>query len=90
MNYKERTRLAYNVLAEEYSRKFAEHTTAFLGSHIQAFMEALPPCGRIVDLGCGPGLHALEFQRNDFEVLCVDFSEKMVQICLDKGLNCRF
>src|SRR3989344_6498613 len=87
MSYKQETRDAYNKLASEFSQKFKEHAGNFLGGHIQAFMDALPPCGKIVDLGCGPGIHAAEFQRNDFEVLCVDFSEEMVKICQEKGLN---
>lgn len=40
----------------------------------------LAPGARILDVGCGPGRHALEFARRGFEVVGVDISERFVAL----------
>ena len=35
---------------------------------------------RILDVGCGPGRHALEFARRGFDVVGVDISERFIQL----------
>ena len=39
---------------------------------------ALAPGMRLLDIGCGPGRHALEMARRGFRVTGVDFTEKFV------------
>jgi SAM-dependent methyltransferase len=41
---------------------------------------SLPYGARILDVGCGPGRHALEFGRRGFEVVGVDISERFVEM----------
>jgi SAM-dependent methyltransferase len=40
----------------------------------------LPPGARILDVGCGPGRHALEFARRGISVVGVDISERFVEL----------
>ena len=45
----------------------------------QLLMEAFSRPGRLVDLGCGTGRHALEFAARGFDVLGVDLSREMLR-----------
>lgn len=42
---------------------------------------------RVLDLGSGPGHQAVYLQNHSCQVTCVDLSEEMVSICLEKGLE---
>lgn len=44
----------------------------------QVLLEHFPQPGRLVDLGCGTGRHALEFATRGFDVLGVDLSREML------------
>jgi SAM-dependent methyltransferase len=41
---------------------------------------------RILDVGCGPGRHALEFARRGYKVVGVDISERFIQLGNDAAL----
>lgn len=86
MDYKEETREAYNRYSTIFEKKFGEHFELRVKREADLFIRALPG-KRIVDLGCGPGNHAEYFAEQGLDVLCVDFSEEMVRICREKGLN---
>jgi len=47
------------------------------------------PGGKVLDLGCGRGEFLDLLQKNGIEGIGVDGNGQMVDICLDKGLNCR-
>ena len=38
----------------------------------------LPPNGRVLDVGCGPGRHSLEFARRGFRPVGIDIAEQNV------------
>ncbi len=44
-----------------------------------AVSRELPPGGRLLDLGCGTGLDAVEFARRGFEVVATDWSAQMIE-----------
>lgn len=44
----------------------------------QVLLEQFPTPGRLIDLGCGTGRHALEFATRGFDVLGVDLSREML------------
>ena len=43
--------------------------------------------GKILDVGCGAGSHALYLQENDFEVLAIDISANAIETCKLRGIN---
>jgi len=43
--------------------------------------------GRVLDVGCGAGRHALYLQAQGFEVLGVDVSPLAIQVCQARGLQ---
>ena len=44
--------------------------------------------GRILDVGCGPGRHALWLQEQGFNVTGIDTSPGVVQVARERG--CRY
>jgi SAM-dependent methyltransferase len=48
---------------------------------------ALLPGKRVLDLGAGSGPHAAYFQSHGLDVLCIDLSHGMVDLCRKKGLK---
>ena len=43
--------------------------------------------GRVLDIGCGPGRHALELQRRGLEVVAIDPSPKTVAVARARGVR---
>ncbi|GIV44684.1 MAG: hypothetical protein KatS3mg035_1807 [Bacteroidia bacterium] len=43
--------------------------------------------GKILDIGCGGGKHAIHFQNLGYEVIGMDNSPLALQVCLDRGLK---
>lgn len=84
-NYKHITKEFYNRNASRYEEK---HSTLFKQQkkEVEQFLKLLKG-KRILDLGCGPGDHALHFKQLGFEVKAVDYSEKMIEIAKSKGVD---
>lgn len=63
--------------AEEYlAESFTKNTPAEADFLIEVC--ALSPGARVLDIGCGPGRHALELARRGFFVTGVDFTERFL------------
>lgn len=43
--------------------------------------------GKILDVGCGAGSHALYLQQKGFEVTAIDISEKAIETCKLRGIK---
>ena len=43
--------------------------------------------GKVLDIGCGAGRHALHLQKNSFDVTGIDLSPLAVQVCKLRGLK---
>ena len=69
----------FDLHAEHYlENEFTQHTVAEVDFIIANL--PLPQNGRILDVGCGPGRHAIELARRGYEVTAIDFSEKMIEL----------
>ncbi len=51
---------------------------------LQAFIDAVPAGGRVLDLGCGPGNSAAMMQEADLIADAMDASAEMVRVARDK------
>jgi SAM-dependent methyltransferase len=40
---------------------------------------------RVLDMGCGTGIHSIELARRGYEVLGVDLSQKMIEVAREKS-----
>ena len=87
MSVDERTVALYDARASEYASRFGKVDAPSKSQAI--FLERLPEGGRILDLGCGPGMSALKFQKAGFEVDPVDASEGMIAVAREAGLPAR-
>lgn len=76
-NITQQNKIAYNYLAETYAKEWSNKPDIQLAD---TFIGFLSPSARILDVGCGPGQYSLYFYKHGFEVIGVDFSEKMVSI----------
>ena len=70
----------YNQIANEFS-----HTRYRPWSCVEKFMDDIPSNSIIGDIGCGNGKNMV--YRNDCLNYGCDFSNKLVNICIDKSLN---
>ena len=43
--------------------------------------------GRVLDIGCGAGRHALYFQDQGHEVVAIDISPLAIQVCHERGVR---
>ena len=84
--YKEETIKAYNQFSEYYDQKFEGHFAERVKDKADEFVALLEPGAKVLDLGSGPGHHALYLQQQGLDVLCVDLSSKMVLRCRQQGL----
>jgi len=45
--------------------------------------------GKILDLGCGRGEFLELLEKNGIDAVGIDINDQMIDICLEKGLNCK-
>jgi ubiquinone/menaquinone biosynthesis C-methylase UbiE len=76
----------YNKMSEEYDKETADFWDRFPEEVFKYFIEHCKG-KRILDLGSGPGRDALILKEIGFDVICLDASQKMVEICQSKGLQ---
>ena len=80
----------YNWLRDDGFRQ--EESIAFYFAPLhewkQAELDALQHVrGRVLDVGCGAGKHALEFQRRGLEVTGIDVSPGALTVCRERGVT---
>jgi len=68
-----------NTLSDGASRKpdSVNRITDFILSHTK-------PAGRLLDLGCGPGLYTSRFSDNGYQVTGIDFNEASIEYAAEK------
>jgi SAM-dependent methyltransferase len=81
---KEQLKQSYdNSVDERNSMKTSDWKT----TEMDHFFSLLNPGNAVLDLGSGPGQHALYLQGKGLDVTCIDLSESMVESCLSKHLK---
>ncbi len=77
---KEITRESYDKVAKEWS---AEHFLPACPNNmldeIATFTKYVKPGRFVLDVGCGPGKHAIELVKAGFELTGIDFSKSMIK-----------
>lgn len=83
----DRTLAVYAAKAGDYAERFAAKAP---GTHLKAFMAALPDNARVLDFGCGPGQAASVMISSGHRVDAWDASPDMANIAADRfGVDVR-
>ena len=75
----------YEQIADIYAAKFSEPS-----DHIDDFLFLVKQGGRILDLGCGPGVDSTYMTNKRFSVVGIDTSEKMLELARKKNSRIKF
>jgi ubiquinone/menaquinone biosynthesis C-methylase UbiE len=67
----------YDQVVDDYVKVFFEDLTD--APWLDAFAMHVPPGGRILDVGCGPGNFAAYLQKKGFRLSGIDISPKMIE-----------
>ena len=86
MDYKKETIKSYDKNAKDLSKKFKELMDLKRRYEFPRFVSLLKG-KKILDLGCGSGDHSLYFKKRGLDVVSVDLSKEMINLCKEKGLN---
>ncbi len=86
MDYKKKTIDSYNENAKEFSIKFKELMDLKERTEFERFINLLKG-DKILDLGCGSGDNSLYFKEKGLDVIGIDLSEKMIELCKEKGIE---
>lgn len=83
----ERTIALYDAKASDYADLVVSDQA---DAQLQAFMDALPPKGDVLDLGCGPAFASAKLRDEGFTPDPVDASQGMIDIANGKfNINAR-
>ncbi len=86
MNDKEETKKAYNTYPEKFNKKFEVYFHNFVKKEADLFLKHLQ--GKtILDIGAGPGIHAIYFKEQGYDPFCIDISEAMIELCKKRRLK---
>jgi len=76
--YRNEWELFFNSHAPYYLQNpFTENTISEVDFLLSLF--SLPKGAKILDVGCGPGRHAIELASRGYQVTAIDFSQKMLE-----------
>lgn len=70
---------AYNSFADEYVKRWPETWKGTDFSHIQQYLNTLPPGATLLELGCGDGSLVDYCSRQGYKATGIDISEQMLQ-----------
>ena len=75
----------YNQVAKDYDQKTSDFWEKVPKTFFNKFLNLTK--GKVLDVGSGPGRDGLLFKQKGLDVVCLDASEEMIKLCLEKGLN---
>ncbi|QQG50081.1 MAG: class I SAM-dependent methyltransferase [Candidatus Berkelbacteria bacterium] len=76
---------AYNAQASRYDEQTEDFWERFPVNFIDKFSKLAG--NNVIDIGCGPGRDALILKKAGRDIICIDASQTMVNICRNKGLT---
>ena len=71
----------YNKRAREYDNETSDFWQVIPRTIVDRFVSSIPAKGTVLDVGSGPGRDGLILQGKGLEVVCLDASVKMVEMC---------
>lgn len=86
--YKKQTMTAYAINPKGYEKKTRERMENGVYPILEKFANMLSG-KKVLDIGCGPGVHLEWFRENGLDALGIDLSDSFIEICSSKGLNVR-
>jgi len=81
----QRTIQTYNQLVEEYDNETINFWDKFPRTFFDKFAKFVK--GKILDVGSGPGRDGILLKQKGLGVICLDASEAMVKLCIERGLE---
>jgi SAM-dependent methyltransferase len=75
----------YNAHAHTYDQETQDFWDKFPSAFLDTFAEHAQ--FQVLDVGSGPGRDALLLDSKGLEVICVDASRAMVDLCIERGLT---
>lgn len=76
----------YNKSAQDYEDETKDFWDKFPSTIIDHFEKSCSK-GKVLDIGSGPGRDGLLLKERGLDVVCLDASSAMVELCKQKGLN---
>ncbi len=86
--YKKQTMTTYSTNPKGYEQKTRENMENRIYPFLEKFSNMLGG-KKVLDIGCGPGVHLEWFRENGLEAMGIDLSDSFIEICSSKGLNVR-
>ena len=71
-------RTTFDPVAEQYDAVRPGYPDALIDDLVS--VSGVPPGGRILEIGCGPGKATISFAQRGFAMLCIDISENMIRV----------
>ena len=83
----EKTIQTYNLMSKEYDEETSGFWRDFPSQIMNKFAEYLNHRGKVLNIGSGPGRDGLILKQKGFDLICLDASESMIDLCKEKGLE---
>jgi len=77
------------MMADDLASGYDDYFNQIIKPEADRFLSSVSDGGRILDAGCGVGVHSLYFKDGGYRVVSIDLSPKMVEICQSKGLDAK-
>lgn len=81
----EKTIQTYNLMAKEYDEETADFWEKLPRTFLDKFAELAS--GKVLNVGSGPGRDSVLLKEKGLDVVCLDASSVMVELCKEKGFT---
>lgn len=77
MNHLEKTQATYRQIAKAYAEANALPSSS-MADQMAKFVALVPPGGRVLDVGCGPGMDTAVLRQHNLQAIGLDYSHEMM------------